>query len=955
MLSRTHRWVATALALPAIALTSAATTPDAAASGPGGDLPAAATLDRPPTGPLEPIADHVPSAADRFSLANGCFALYSPTAGAFVTRAGDGFTASATTVTDAETFHFQAFDLGKYLLFGSEQDFLAAAPGPIELIDEGTDDGRNRLPVREDTDLPRSVYDDLPDVDEPTLAPPSTRTGEVTAAAAPSARAEWIVRNVDGGGFTFHLPVDDRSEEDPGPADVGTDAPAPTAATLVAADDGTLNVVEVADDAARFTLKRAAAVDCASWEEIELNVGPEDEPAELVTGTHPADEVRGYLDAHLHMMAFEFIGGRSRCGRPWHPYGVAYALVDCPDHEPGGAGAALEMFLGGPPTHDTTGWPEFGYWPRYDSLTHEQVYYRWMERAWRGGLRMFTNLLVDNNSLCEAWVYKENSCNEMDGVRLQAERLQELERYIDAQWGGPGEGWFRIVTDPFEARRAINEGRLAVVMGIEVSVLFDCGIVAGVAQCDSQDIDEELAAVHELGVRQLEFANKFDNALTGVTGDAGETGMVVNTGNFADTGQFWQMRTCPDDHEHQHDKTQLNLNDDAFQGNAGPFTERDGIFGAVLQLSGQSGLAPVYPEGPHCNVRGLTDLGRYLLGKMVERGMLFDPDHMSSLGRQQALDYLQARDYSGVVSSHSWADDSVYERVLEMGGVVTPYAGDSEDFIHTWRKTRSWADDRFLFGIGYGADTNGFGSQGAPRNPTDDGSAVEYPFEGFGGALFDEQQSGEQTYDINTDGVDHYGLYPDWIEDIRVQLDADGEADDDAEAFREEMSRGPEAYLQMWERALGIANDACRDDRVAGPTAADLDSLPPGMSATDVLVALGQPRSRTEATFTYCTAEGKGATVSFDDHARLADVTHTDDHPGKRPAEPGRGDRGPSVAAAASIRHDRTGHPHGPTALATAPAAAVSSPASTTTRVALLAVGLAGLATAALRRRRPDA
>ena len=58
----------------------------------------------------------------------------------------------------------------------------------------------------------------------------------------------------------------------------------------------------------------------------------------------------------MHMMAFEFLGGRVHCGRPWHPYGVAYALVDCPDHEPGGAGAVVENTLsyGNPVgTHDT--------------------------------------------------------------------------------------------------------------------------------------------------------------------------------------------------------------------------------------------------------------------------------------------------------------------------------------------------------------------------------------------------------------------------------------------------------------------------------------------------------------------------------------------------------------------------------------------------------------------------
>ena len=32
--------------------------------------------------------------------------------------------------------------------------------------------------------------------------------------------------------------------------------------------------------------------------------------------------------------------------------------------------------------HNTDGWPTFEGWPTHSSLTHEQVYYKWMERAW---------------------------------------------------------------------------------------------------------------------------------------------------------------------------------------------------------------------------------------------------------------------------------------------------------------------------------------------------------------------------------------------------------------------------------------------------------------------------------------------------------------------------------------------------------------------------------------------
>src|ERR671917_419779 len=133
-----------------------------------------------------------------------------------------------------------------------------------------------------------------------------------------------------------------------------------------------------------------------------------------------------------------------------------------------------------------------------------------------GGLRVFVNLFVENRVLCELYPLKKNSCDEMDSVRLQARRIRELQNYIDAQEGGPGKGWFRIVTDPFEARRVINGGKMAVILGIEISRLFDCRLYRNVPQCSKAQIDRQLAEVYNLGVRQMELLNKYDNALGGV-------------------------------------------------------------------------------------------------------------------------------------------------------------------------------------------------------------------------------------------------------------------------------------------------------------------------------------------------------------------------------------------------------------------------------------------------------
>ncbi len=77
----------------------------------------------------------------------------------------------------------------------------------------------------------------------------------------------------------------------------------------------------------------------------------------------------------------------------------------------------------------------------------------------------------------------------MAAVHIQAADLRALQDYIDAQSGGPGKGFFRIVTNPFQARAVVNSGKLAVVEGIEVSDLFHC---ATEASCSQASVDAGL-------------------------------------------------------------------------------------------------------------------------------------------------------------------------------------------------------------------------------------------------------------------------------------------------------------------------------------------------------------------------------------------------------------------------------------------------------------------------------
>jgi microsomal dipeptidase-like Zn-dependent dipeptidase len=581
-----------------------------------------------------------------------------------------------------------------------------------------------------------------------------------------------------------------------------------------------------AGDRGRFSFVTASG--CPQYPEVETNA----------KGTPPRgarssySEVKGLLDAHMHLMAFEFLGGRAHCGRPWHPYGVQYALVDCPDHYPGkGGGAVLENFLSeGEPVgqHDPVGWPTFKDWPNPHSLTHEGSYWKWMERAWRGGLRLYVNLLVDNAVLCKVYPYKKNPCDEMNTVRLEARDTRALQDYIDAQYGGPGRGWFRIVTSPFQARRVIARGKLAVVLGIETSKLFGCGVYNDKPTCTTKQLDDQLNEVYRLGVRDMELVNKFDNAFGGVAGDSGTTGTVTNVGNKFDTGKFFQFQTCASTKYGDREPTAIRHNSDDLVGNA-------------LSAFLPAGAAPVYGDPPLCNQRGLTSIGEHLVRGMVKKRMIVDPDHLGVVSRKHLLSILESKRYSGVVSSHSWSTPDAYPRIYRLGGVVTPYAGDSTSFVRSWKSLKPKWDKRFYSGIGYGADMNGFGAQGSARHPKT--NPVRYPFRSWDGKVtLAKGHSGRRIWDVNTDGVAQYGLYPDWVEDLRKLAGRKIVAD---------MTRGPEAYLQMWERAQGVPGPVCRSPFIHF-SRRGLARIRLGVTPSTLLQSAGQPQSRGARVWRWC-------------------------------------------------------------------------------------------------------
>jgi hypothetical protein len=629
----------------------------------------------------------------------------------------------------------------------------------------------------------------------------------VAPAAQPSPAADWVVEDASGGAFTL--------------------SPKSAPGQLMALGGSGLTVVprSGAGDATRFTF--APASGCAAYPEAELNA-----TGTPARGDTPYGQVRGLMDGHMHWVNFEYLGGNFHCGRPWSPYGIPSALPDCSGIEgPAGATAPMQNFLnyGNPVSpHDTRGWPQLTAWG-HSNLTYEGNYYRWVQRVWMAGERLMVMPVNENRALCLLQANRRTSCDEMETARLELDDIHQLQNYVDAQAGGPGKGFFQIVTDPFQARRVINEGKLAVVLEMEISEPFGCTGTESSSTCNQAQIDQQLQDLYDRGVRSSLLLNKFDNPLTGVRFDSGPVGALINAGNKASSGSFWSAETCTGaEHDNQIDG-----------GVPAGF-----LATLLTSLGVPPGTLPAYPPAPHCNTRGLTGLGTHTVEAMMNKGMIVNPDHMSQRGVDATLKLAEARHYSGVISPHGWMDPRNWPRIWPLGGMAFPNSGTASDFVQEWQKYRPKRTP-FFFGWAWGADLGGLAQQGLP--PGANAPKVNYPFKSLDGSVtLDRQHTGQRTFDYNNDGVAHYGLYADWTDEVR-NLGGPQIADD--------LLNGPEAYLQMWERAVGVPATHCLppNGRVRKKGFAGIRL---GMDDRTLLQSAGQPLTRTRA-WTYCVEGAK--------------------------------------------------------------------------------------------------
>jgi hypothetical protein len=232
---------------------------------------------------------------------------------------------------------------------------------------------------------------------------------------------------------------------------------------------------------------------------------------------------------------------------------------------------------------------------------------------------------------------------------------------------------------------------------------------------------------------------------------------------------------------------------------------------------------------------------------MMQLGWIVNPDHMSQAAVDDTLTLLESERYSGVISPHGWVDPGNWPRLWKLGGMAFPGHSATDTYVEDWKRYRP-KETPYAFGWGYGADLGGLSHQ---PDKSAKGS-IGYPFKSYDGKVtFERQKTGERTFDFAKEGVAHYGLYADWLEDLR-RVGGQPMADD--------MWAGAEAYLQMWERASGIESKRCFA-RQQGFRRAGRGPLGLGDDWVTVLRRAGQPQTR-DRTWTWCVKGERNTTAA---------------------------------------------------------------------------------------------
>ncbi|MBB6048511.1 membrane dipeptidase [Armatimonas rosea] len=337
-------------------------------------------------------------------------------------------------------------------------------------------------------------------------------------------------------------------------------------------------------------------------------------------------------------------------------------------------------------------------WPRFNSRTHQHMHEQWIRRSYDGGLRLMVAHVVNTELLGNLMPRGSRNVSDWDAINAQLTELEALARRNSS--------WMGIAKTPAEARRLIEQNKLALVLGVEVDSL---GNLSKKTNPTEADVLDELNTLYQRGVRHIFPIHLADNDL----GGSALYNMIFDLNHFALRGTLHPMRPDADARaagvEYRSMESFLDLPSDMFSSLA-QTSRRLGLDrlrlpgGMLLDtatlLEQVRAIKPDYAsKSGHMNAQGLTPKGEAAIQRLMDLGMVIDIDHMSDLTQQRVLALAESRaqgsvqgypliaghcSFRGLCTTHARTSDhhkvpcesdvspQVMARLRALGGMVAP-------------------------------------------------------------------------------------------------------------------------------------------------------------------------------------------------------------------------------------------------------------------------------------------
>jgi hypothetical protein len=343
----------------------------------------------------------------------------------------------------------------------------------------------------------------------------------------------------------------------------------------------------------------------------------------------------GWADLHCHPMAQAGFGGLLA----GHMHGPVEDLGSCL-HEHGvnhsdpfrPIGAILDGGFLSDGSLATPGWSmakpadeeQLGFrgWPAFDDTTHMKVHQDWVKRAWEGGQRLMVALIVHSELLSTVQGAPQS---DRDTVEPQIQILKEFVAH-NAEWCG-------LATKPDDARKLIEQNKLAFVLGLETDSINGWINRSDFDPADRVAIHTQLHGYFKylrgLGVVQINLIHLSDNAFGGMA--LYDLHFMLNT--WARTGQFPDTDPVPPTPDPTMTDDDINCR----------VTVKSALWTKIEALATSIGwqplsaavASPIPPAGDR-NRRGLTTAGEEAVLEAMRFGMVIDLDHMSEKSAETA-------------------------------------------------------------------------------------------------------------------------------------------------------------------------------------------------------------------------------------------------------------------------------------------------------------------------------